>query len=130
MRVTEADWPKVKKNLEFMTRMTFLFSLYDLGAWKSMDLLMRLRTQFGDFGMKEVFKLWAQGRVAPIADAKLRQAMMADLHRRLSLEIDLDDFTLRGALRNMDALGERVQRAMPPATRLLMVWEAVPRVVP
>ena len=52
--------------------------------------------QLGDLGLTEMFKLWAKGRVAPISDAKLRAAMMNDLHKKLSLEIDLDDFHAQG----------------------------------
>ncbi|MHC4669456.1 MAG: hypothetical protein ACYTFD_13720 [Planctomycetota bacterium] len=112
--VKQADWPKTRKNLEFMSRMTFLYSLYDLGWYKSGKLLLRLRKQFPQMGLVEVGELWARGRVqnlvAPLRNAKLRQAMLNDLHRKLSLEIDLDDFTVRGVKANIGKLNERVQR--------------------
>jgi len=112
--IDDADWPKTRKNLEFMSRMTFLYSLYDLGWYKSGKLLLRLRDQFKDVGLVEIGELWARGRVqnlvAPLRNAKLRQAMLGDLHRKLSLEVDLDDFTARGMKRNLGRLNERVQR--------------------
>ncbi|MHC4730595.1 MAG: hypothetical protein ACYS6Z_08395, partial [Planctomycetota bacterium] len=77
-------------------------------------LLLRLRKQFPQMGLVEVGELWARGRVqnriAPLRNAKLLQAMLNDLHRKLSLEIDLDDFTVRGAKANIGKLNERVQR--------------------
>ncbi|NJN14221.1 MAG: hypothetical protein HC813_00720 [Planctomycetes bacterium] len=110
----EADWPKARQNLQFASRMTLLYSLYDLGWYRSGELMVRLHRDVEGTGLVELGKLWAEGRLqglaAPLRNQKLREAMLNDLHRKLSLEIDLDQFTARAMRENVGALNEYVQR--------------------
>jgi len=74
--VKPADWPRVKRNVRTAARISFLYGLYDLGWWKSAQLLGRLRRQFPELSGRTLLSLWVRGRaqeaLAPLRNPELR----------------------------------------------------------
>ncbi|MEM8882815.1 MAG: hypothetical protein AAGD14_01950 [Planctomycetota bacterium] len=87
--VKPEDWPKTRKNIQTAARITFLYSLYDLGWWKSAKLLGRMQKQFPGLSKPSLLGLWVEGRaqrmLAPIRNPELRPKLP-----ELKIELDPD----------------------------------------
>jgi hypothetical protein len=104
------DGPAKLRQLQEAAHITFLYGIYDLGLFKSLALIKRLHTQFGnEKGIKlQLLQLWARGQVQGIEGA-LRDPAGAynDLKQALGDNAaKVERFMREGA----PVLGDRVQR--------------------
>jgi hypothetical protein len=66
------NWGDVQKRLRAGAEVTFLYGIYDLNFWQSVELMRRLHGQlsYGDFGARfQLIALWTRGRLQFLEEA-------------------------------------------------------------
>jgi hypothetical protein len=61
----EAEWHQTRQNIAENARISLLYSIYDLGAMGSLEMMRRLDAQAPGQRL-DLFKIWLEGRVAPV----------------------------------------------------------------
>ncbi len=59
---SDVEWERTKANLESAAHLTFLYGIYDLGTKKSIALMNRIRTEFGNRHVPRLLGLWVRGQ--------------------------------------------------------------------